>query len=250
MYRTETSINQNHSSVHHFAAINYDLEKVCVVAFEKEKGGVGASGTAMSFIEACLHLGVPVTVIDLGGTQGDVGRPYKNMPGVSVYVDDVISDGWVEMTLRIIANAISGSYVAINFPGGTIEQIGRFHELVDFVQRQERIPMEFNAIWTMGEDLCSLDTLKAVVQQGVPGRLIVNYPEWAPKLDAGSELPAYVEEHGLQLISMPALNRDIYKKFSQALIAPKRLMEDADIASSSLHAFWVGKVLHVLGARS
>lgn len=149
--------------------------------FEKEKGGVGSTGSLVSAAHAVMMRGEPVVFVECSVTQADVSNAYSGRH--TVHEVDLKSDDAADQILSAVQQADPGARIFVNVPGGRLDDLDRVHDLIRYVQNKYPDLMQVAVTWTMGLDAASRTTLDALRMSDIPGKLILNLPRWHGNLD-------------------------------------------------------------------
>ena len=232
-----------------FDIFPYAPDRVSVVAFEKDKGGTGSTGTAMTAIELFLWLGVNVHIVDLADTQLDLAVPYAEVDGVTVHQVDRAQHGEAGTVIRAIMRANPGEIVVVQFPGSAIQRIDRLHQLLVHAQLRVSLPVDIAIVWTMDRDQNSRDLLALTLDTALPGTLHVNWPAWNGAPSIPEHLAARVGDQNGVIFSIPALDEQFYKAFKAERTAPRTLYLQADFMTQAMLDFWLTSVATAVGAK-
>lgn len=230
-----------------FDVMPFSLGRPTLVFLEKDKGGTGSTGTAMTLVEQALWLGLSVHIVDLAATQLDLAVPYSSVEGVTVHAVDRERDGEDGAVLRAMGAAGPGEIVLAQFPGNAIDRIDQIHAFFVHVQSGLATPIDMSIIWTMDADRNSRDMLGLVLDTPLPGTLHVNWPQWNGEPDIAPELAAKVTGQGGKIVSMPPLDPVFYRPFKTNRIAPRTLYLDGDFVTRAKLDFWHRAVAAALG---
>lgn len=144
--------------------------------FEKEKGGVGSTGSLVTAAHAVMKRGEPVVFVECSVTQADVLNAYSDRH--TVHEVDLKSDDAADQILSAVQQADPGARIFVNVPGGRLDDLDRVHDLIRYVQNKYPDLMRVAVTWTMGLDAASRTTLDALRMSEIPGQLILNLPRW------------------------------------------------------------------------
>lgn len=232
-----------------FDIFSYSPDRVTVGLFEKDKGGSGATGSAMAVIELCLWLGVHVHIVDLADTQLDLGVPYAAISGVTVHEVHGGAAGANSATLRAITCANPGDVVVVQFPGSSIQHIDRLHQVLVHVQSRATLPTDVSIIWTMDRDQNSRDLLALTLDSALPGPLHVNWPTWNGPPAILPALMSRIASQGGKIFAMPALDEQFYTPFKADRLAPRTQYLAGDFVNQALLDLWLTSVATAIGAK-
>lgn len=183
--------------------------------FEKEKGGVGSTGSLVTAAHAVMKRGESVVFVECSVTQADVSNAYSDRH--IVHEVDLKSDDAADRILSAVQQADPGARIFVNVPGGHLEDLDRVHDLVRYVQKKYPDLMRVAVTWTMGLDASSRTTLDALRMSDIPGRLILNLPRWHGDLseykNVDKDLFDSVRTEGGIILQMPELTSHLYNRF-------------------------------------
>ena len=207
--------------------------------FEKEKGGVGSTGSLVTAAHAVMTRGDPVVFVECSVTQADVSNAYADRH--TVHEVDLKSDDAADRILSAVQEAEPGARIFVNVPGGRLEDLDRVHELVRYVQKKYPDLMRVAVTWTMGLDAASRTTLDALRESGIPGQLILNLPRWHGDLgnysNVDRELLGSVRAEGGIVLQMPELKPHLYDRFRKDEIGLDVLMQAPRMSFGNVAAF-------------
>lgn len=190
-------------------------ENIRVVLFEKDKGGVGSTGTMATVHYHLLQREETIALVDAAPHQQDIYYPYRDRHTVKVL--DIHHEQGPADFLDFLGESAPGSYVLVNIPGSSIEQILKIHAFLNAVKRRSALPIETTVVWTMGHDAASRPMLETILSREVPGRVLLNLPEWAglPKefRNVDNELVAKIVATGGEPFVCPKLCEPLYRLF-------------------------------------
>jgi len=154
-----------------------------LILFEKEKGGTGSTGTLVTVAHVAREKGLPRVFIECSVMQNDVLNSYGGHETVDVV--DLTASNAGDLFLKAVIDAPPGAVILANVPGGRIDTLERVHRLIEFMQRRrpDAAPV-VTIVWTMGLDMASRTTLDALLESELPGRLMLNLPQWWGDRDA------------------------------------------------------------------
>lgn len=234
---------------HKVQSTSHPTPVVDVKLFEKEKGGVGSTGTLMSIAHMHLTAGDPVVLVEASTMQSDIANAYEGHCPVERL--DLRSDDAPARLLTIISNAQPGSRVLVNVPGGRIEEVEQLHHYLIYAIDEAELPVSASVIWTMGLDAASCDTLLATLGGALPGPLHVNLPAWHGRPHEftlfGEAAREAVAASGGSVFTMPKLMKKLYDRFridEQALHVHAR---DFDYGDRMALSIWEGAVRRAVG---
>lgn len=228
-------------------------DTITLLLFEKEKGGTGGTGSAMSVAEMLIGRNVPVTIVDMASLQLDLYAPYKGVQGVKVVEFDVRAYDASRELMRAVINSGPGSVVIVNVPGGAAEDMVGIHDFVTYAQELLELTVNVSIIWTLGADACSVDTLNVMLDMDPPGPVHVNLPDWHPghaAYENNVALREKVRAQGGVEVRMPRLTTDLHSRFAAEKIAPATMMKEMDIIEGAFIAMWRRSVAEALGVVS
>ena len=188
-----------------------------LMLYEKEKGGVGSTGTMATFAHSLMHRGISVIFIEASLSQRDIEHAYGNRHRVEPI--DLGDESDQEKLITIIDDAPDDAYILVNVPGGRFEDLDRVHEFIRFAieDEEDALDIDVDIIWTMGLDQASRATLDAMLAGDPPGRVLLNLPAWhgPPQkfVLVDAELLEAVAKTGGDVFCCPALPEHIYDKF-------------------------------------
>ncbi|WP_137787768.1 hypothetical protein [Sphingomonas sp. 3P27F8] len=232
-----------------FDLIPYCQDRITLLLLEKDKGGSGSTGTAMSLVELFLSLNLVIHIVDFADTQLDLEVPYSKMDGVMVHRPDREPGAEEGCVLRAITAAKPGEVVIAQFPGSSIARIERVHRLLLHAQSRAELPVDTAIIWTMDSDQNSSDVLSATMDSPLPGSLLVNWPHWngAPRI--APDLAAKIAAIGGRVFAMPELDPQFYHAFKADRRAPRTTYEKGDFVERMQIDLWLHTVAEAVGAR-
>ena len=214
--------------------------------FEKEKGGVGSTGSLVSAAHAVMMRGEPVVFIECSVTQSDVSNAYaKRHMGHEV---DLKSDDAADQILSAVQQAEPGARIFVNVPGGHLDDLDRVHDLVRYVKNKYPDLMQVAVTWTMGLDAASRTTLDVLRETDIPGQLILNLPEWHGELEDYShvdqDLLDSIRAEGGIVLDMPELEPHLYDRFRKDEIGLDVLSQARGMTFGNVAAFemWQDKI--------
>ncbi|MBR0553733.1 hypothetical protein [Stakelama marina] len=199
-----------------------------LVLFEKEKGGVGSTGTLVTLAHLLMLREIPIVFIEASLSQRDVEHAYADRHRVEAI--DLGDDADQEKLVTIIDEAPDGARVLVNVPGGRFEDLDRAHEFIRFVieDEEEAIDIGVDIVWTMGLDQASRATLDAMLAGNPPGRVLLNLPEWhgPPEKFAliDDDVLGKIEKTGGDLFCCPAMPEHIYDRFRSSNIGLDQIL--------------------------
>lgn len=189
--------------------------------FEKEKGGVGSTGSLVTIAHMLIQRDETVIFVEASTTQADITNAYSGHH--KVHTIDLTDEDARPQLIDVIAEAPDDAHVLVNIPGGRFHDLYPLHKFIDFVVHQEKaIECQVNIIWTMGVDAASRVTLEALLDTDPPGRVLLNLPAWhgdPERFKIDDQLVARVEESGGAVFATPALDMSLYDMFRQDEIA-------------------------------
>jgi hypothetical protein len=214
----------------------------CIVLYEKEKGGVGSTGTMMTHAHGLMLLGHPVVLVEASTTQQDIAVAYNHLEVKSVDLRE--SYAAAERLIDIVTAAPNDAYILVNVPGGAIEQLDEVHQIM-LGAKEIGFDAEVKIVWTVGLDAASVMTLEAIAENDLPGRLFYNLPQWADTTEAliahlGDQLIATLDGIGATELVTPAMPPALYNIFRSQQISPDRFRGLSDFSvgkQAVLHAW-------------
>jgi len=186
-----------------------------IVLFEKEKGGVGSTGTLVTVHHYLWRNGITPILVEADGTQADIAVPYQSRFPV---LDLDLQSPDVPVTfLDMIDGMAPGAYVLVNIPGSSGQQLEQIHDYLLAAADNTGSDLDTTIIWTMGPDSSSATTLEAMLDRSCPGRVLLNIPNWGGSLDkfrhVTNDLMEKVYRTGGIEFRCPALVDLLYDKF-------------------------------------
>lgn len=218
--------------------------------FEKEKGGVGSTGSLATAAHAVMKRGDPIVFVECSVTQADVSNAYADRH--TVHEVDLKSDDAADQILSAVQQSDPGARIFVNVPGGRLEDLDRVHHLVHFVQKKYPDLMRVAVTWTMGLDAASRTTLDALRASDVPGQLILNMPRWHGDLanysNVDQQLLDSVRAEGGIILQMPGLTSHLYDRFRKDEIGLDVLLQAPRMTFGNVAAFemWEDQVAAML----
>lgn len=218
--------------------------------FEKEKGGVGSTGSLVTAAHAVMKRGESVVFVECSVTQADVSNAYGDRH--VVHEVDLKSDDAADRILSAVQQADPGARIFVNVPGGHLEDLDRVHDLVRYVQKKYPDLMRVAVTWTMGLDPASRTTLDVLRMSDIPGQLILNLPRWHGELseykNVDEALLASVEAGGGVVLRMPELTSHLYDRFRKDEIGLDVLPQAPQMTFGNVAAFemWEDEVAALL----
>lgn len=183
--------------------------------FEKEKGGVGSTGTLMTVAHMLIMREVPIVLIEASLTQLDVKHAYGGRHTVEEL--DLTATDASDRLIDIVAAAPDEARILANIPGGQIAEIDAVHQMICFAQREMQIELTTSVVWTMGRDAASRVTLDAVLDGDLPGRVLLNLPAWggapAEYKQVDDDLVRRIQATGGMIFQTPEMPRHLYDHF-------------------------------------
>lgn len=183
--------------------------------FEKEKGGVGSTGTLVTAAHMLIMRKVPIVLIEASLTQLDVKHAYGRRHTVEEL--DLTATDASDRLIDIVNAAPAGARILANIPGGRIEEIDAVHQTINYAQSEMGIELPTSVVWTMGRDAASRFTLDAVLAGDLPGPVLVNLPAWAGEFEdythVDDELVRQIEATGGTVFQTPKMPAHIYDHF-------------------------------------
>lgn len=190
-------------------------KNIRVVLFEKDKGGVGSTGTMATVHYHLLDRGENIILVDAARHQQDILKPYQSRHTVKLL--DIHHEQGAADFLDLLSEADPGSYVLVNIPGSSIEQILKVHAFLNAVKRRSALPIDTTIVWTMGHDAASRPMLDTILSREVPGRVLLNLPEWAGLAkefrNVDNELVDKIVATGGEPFVCPKLCEPLYRLF-------------------------------------
>lgn len=218
--------------------------------FEKEKGGVGSTGSLVTAAHAMMKRGQPVVFVECSVTQADVLNAYSDRH--TVHEVDLKSDDAADQILSAVQQADPGARIFVNVPGGRLDDLDRVHDLIRYVQNKYPDLMRVAVTWTMGLDAASRTTLDALRMSDIPGRLILNLPRWHGDLNNYSnvdqDLLDSVQAEGGLVLQMPELTPHLYDRFRKDEIGLDVLPQAPRMSFGNIAAFemWQDRITAML----
>ncbi|WP_242154028.1 hypothetical protein [Sphingomonas sp. BAUL-RG-20F-R05-02] len=203
-----------------------------LILFEKEKGGVGATGSLITLAHHHILAGTPVSFIEASITQRDVYNAYGKHHEVKL-IDLTLSDAG-DMLIDAVVSAPEGAVIMANIPGGSLSALDEVHAVVAYAS--EHMPELFNTniIWTMGLDHASKTTLLALLECDLPGPVHLNLPRWHGEEQDYSlvdeELVDRIFASGGDVFVTPAMPKHLYDLFRVHQIATDRMASQANFS--------------------
>jgi hypothetical protein len=199
----------------------------CIVLYEKEKGGVGSTGTMMTHAHCLLLLGYPLVLVEASTTQQDIAVAYNHLDVKSVDLRE--SYAAAKRLIDIVTNAPEGAFILVNVPGGQIEQLDEVHQII-IGAKEIGFDAEVKIVWTVGLDAASAMTLEAIAENDLPGRLFYNLPQWAGTTEAliahlGEQLIATLRGISASELVTPKMPPSLYDLFRSQQISPDRFKD-------------------------
>ncbi|WP_156678173.1 hypothetical protein [Sphingomonas profundi] len=227
------------------------IDKVLYL-FEKEKGGVGSTGTLITIAHMLMMRGTPVEFIEASISQLDVENAYGGHH--AVHRVDLTGADADERVIDIVAEAPEGARIFANVPGGRLAEIEAVHRLVRHANEGGFLSARTEIVWTMGLDAASEATLRALLGGELPGPVHLNLPAWiggpaefvALRDDA---LVEQIEATGGTVFVTPSLPIQLYDRFRRDQIALDRLATTKGVTLGSRVALsqWEKDVVTRLG---
>lgn len=222
-----------------------------VYLFEKEKGGVGSTGTLATVAHMLLQRGTPVQFIEASLSQLDILNAYKDHHIVHelTLTDADASDKLID----IVASAPPGTALLANIPGGRIEEMDLVHQIVSLATESSAINAQVFVVWTMGLDAASRITLDAMLAGNPPGPILLNLPQWAGEAEkfknVDEPLLTSIEDGGGRVFVTPAMPSHLYDMFRSEEVATDRIATRAGTTLGNQIALrlWERKVCEALG---
>jgi hypothetical protein len=199
----------------------------CIVLYEKEKGGVGSTGTMMTHAHGLMLLGHPLVLVEASTTQLDIANAYSHLKVQSIDIRE--SSGAAERLIDIVTAAPDDAYILVNVPGGAIEQLDEVHQIMLGAQ-EIGFDAEVRIVWTVGLDAASQVTLEAIAENDLPGPLFYNLPQWAGtpevlRAHLGERLIATLRGINASEIYTPRMPASLYDLFRSQQISPDRFKD-------------------------
>ncbi|CAM3222383.1 hypothetical protein SPAN111604_11440 [Sphingomonas antarctica] len=220
--------------------------------FEKEKGGVGSTGSLVTAAHAVMKRGDPIVFVECSVTQADVSNAYADRH--TVHEVDLKSDDAADQILSAVQQAGPGARIFVNVPGGRLEDLDRVHHLIRYVQKKYPNLMKVAVTWTMGLDAASRTTLDALRASDIPGQLILNMPRWHGDLrdysNVDRDLLDSVRSEGGIVLKMPGLTSHLYDRFRKDEIGLDMLPQAPRMTFGNVAAFemWEDEVVATLAS--
>lgn len=193
--------------------------------FEKEKGGVGSTGTLATVAHMLMQRGTPVQFIEASVSQLDVLNAYKGHH--IVHELDLTDVDASDRLIDIVASAPPGTALLANIPGGRIEEMDQIHEIVSFAIESGATDARVFVVWTMGLDAASRITLDAMLAGNPPGPVFLNLPEWAGEAEkfrnVDDMLLTSIEDRGGRVFVTPKMPSHLYELFRSEEVAIDRI---------------------------
>lgn len=231
-----------------FDILPYSANHVTLVVCEKDKGGTGSTGTAMSITELLLWLSVQVHIVDLADTQLDLQVPYARVTGVTIHRPERDAMGEDGCVLRAITSAAPGDVVIVQYPGSSMARIERLHRLLVHTKSRTALAVDTAIIWTMDSDRNSRDLLELTLDTPLPGTLHVNWPAWNGDVQIETALRAKIAAQGGRIFSLPALDDYFYRSFKSDRMAPRTTYVAGDFVARMQLDLWLHTVAEAVGA--
>lgn len=222
-----------------------------LMLYEKEKGGVGSTGTMATFAHLLMHRGIPLIFIEASLSQRDIEHAYGGRYPVEPV--DLGDESDQEKLITIIDDAPDDAYILVNVPGGRFEDLDRVHEFLRFAIEDEEDPLDIDVdiVWTMGLDQASRATLDAMLAGDPPGRVLLNLPAWHGRPEkfvlVDAELLAAVEKTGGDVFCCPALPEHIYDMFRTGNIGLDQIDAGLSRGTRARFRMWQRDVEDALG---
>jgi hypothetical protein len=219
--------------------------------FEKEKGGVGSTGTLVTIAHMLMLRGTPVEFIEASTSQLDVFNAYGDHHEVHqlALTDADASDRLIDL----VAAAPPGAAILANVPGGRFEEMDEVHQLVGYALETGETDARVVIVWTMGMDAASRITLDAMLDGAPPGPVWLNLPEWAGPPDKfvniDDELLQRIKGNGGCVFVTPKMPPHLYEKFRSEEVAIDRIAArpGTTIGNRAALGLWERKVAQALG---
>jgi len=222
-----------------------------LILYEKEKGGVGSTGTLATSAHTLMLRGVPLIFIEASLSQRDIEHAYGGRHRVEAI--DLGDESDQEKLITIIDDAPDGAHILVNVPGGRFEDLDRVHEFLRFAIEDEEdlLDIDVDIVWTMGLDQASRATLDAMLAGDPPGRVLLNLPAWHGTPEkfvlVDAELLAAVAKTGGDIFCCPALPEHIYDKFRSGNVGLDQIEADLPRGGRARFRMWQHSVEDALG---
>lgn len=193
--------------------------------FEKEKGGVGSTGSLATAAHVVAMRKTPVVFIEASVSQLDILNAYGDH--YPVHEVDLGAGDASDRIIDIVDQAPENAAIFANIPGGKFEEIDEVHDIIRFALTECALAVDVNIVWTMGLDKASRVTLDAMLDGDPPGRLLLNLPAWHGPIEKFTELDdtlvERIEKAGGAIYRTPALPVHLYDLFRGREIALDRI---------------------------
>jgi hypothetical protein len=222
-----------------------------LIMFEKEKGGVGSTGTLVTLAYLLAQRETPLVFVEASLSQLDIANAYHDR---AVHELDLGAEDAQVQLIDIVDQAPDGAAILVNVPGSRFEELHRIHKFVEFVLSDEvAFDVEVLIVWTMGLDAASRVTLDAMLDGGPPGRVMLNLPAWQapPERFSNVDEPLFarIAETGGSIFATPELPTFLYDYFRVNQIAIDRIAGTPGVTFAQKIALreWAMHVRHALG---
>ena len=219
--------------------------------FEKEKGGVGSTGTLATLAYLLAMREVPLVFVEASLTQLDIANAYRDR---TVHELDLGANDAQVKLIDIVDQAAPGAAILVNVPGSRFEELHRIHEFVRFVLADApEFDIEVIIIWTMGREAASRVTLDAMLDGSPPGSVYLNLPAWQgdPEefFNVDDELLGRIADTGGTAFVTPALAPFLYGYFRDKQVAVDRIETTPGVTFAMRIALrkWAAEVEQTLG---
>lgn len=193
--------------------------------FEKEKGGVGSTGSLATAAHIAAMRGTPVEFIEASISQLDILNAYGSH--YPVHQVDLAAADASDRIIDIVDQAPAEAAIFANIPGGKFTEIDEVHDIIRFALEEGALEVDVTIVWTMGRDKASRVTLDAMLDGDPPGRVLLNLPAWTGTIDefkhVDEALLTRIESGGGVIYQTPALHEHLYDLFRVREIALDRI---------------------------
>lgn len=207
--------------------------------FEKEKGGVGATGSLAVAAHVVAMRGTPVEFIEASVSQLDILNAYGGH--YPVHQVDLKQGDASDRIIDIVDRAPEDAVIFANIPGGRFEELDEVHQIVRFALEECALQVDVNIVWTMGLDKASRVTLDALLEGDPPGRMLLNMPTWHGPVEKFVEVDDALIERikaaGGLIYRTPALPEHLYNLFRSREIALDQIATTPGVSFGNRAAF-------------
>lgn len=226
----------------------HDFQKSkTLLLFEKEKGGVGSTGSLVTIAHHLSRIATPVVLVEASKTQNDVRNAYYEW-GVEEL--DLDASDSIERLIDIVDDAAPGAFILVNVPGGKAETLDEAHQTIAYAVETGQLNCKPIIVWTMGRDAASRSTLDTVMEGDLPGPIYLNLPEWfgpPEKFDLFDDaLEEAIRATGGHVFCMPALKSHIYDEFRTNEVAIHDIKKAGTLGKRIFIDAWEKRVAGVL----